>query len=294
MKVGFIGLGAMGLPMTRNLLAKGHEVVVASRSRPPVDAAVAAGASDGGDAGSVAAASEITFLCVPSSPDVRDVVGRMLRALGPGKTVVDCSTIDPDVERAQHDRVAATGAGYLEAPLTGGTVGAEAGTLTVMVGGDAGTLERARPAIEAFASLIVHVGGPGAAQVVKLANNLICAAAMLATAEAFAMCAKAGVDLALARHVISNGTGDCFPVRTRVPFEGVIPDGPPSNGWRPGFTTDLLAKDLDLALDYGGRNGSPLFTTALAREFLGIASAHGYGSEDYSAVGKVIRQLAGV
>src|SRR5438067_2529800 len=168
MNVGFIGLGAMGLPMTRNLLAKGHKVTVASRSRGPVDAAVAAGAVDGGDPRGVADASDVTLLCVPDSPDVVAVVDAMLPALGPGKIVVDTSTIDPDVERAQHDRVGATGARYLEAPLSGGTVGAERGTLTLMVGGDEQTLERARPVLEAFAGLIVHCGGPGVGQVVNL------------------------------------------------------------------------------------------------------------------------------
>src|SRR5579871_2781190 len=109
MKVGFIGLGAMGLPMTRNLLAKGHSVAVSSRSRGPVDAIVAAGAADGKDPAGVAAATEVIVLCVPSSPDVGSVVDQLLPALRPGHIVVDCSTIDPDVEREQHRRVSATG-----------------------------------------------------------------------------------------------------------------------------------------------------------------------------------------
>src|SRR5437870_1171681 len=136
MNVGFIGLGAMGLPMTRNLIEMGHHVTVSSRSRAPVEAAVRLGAADGGDPAGVAAASDMTILCVPSSPDVVHVVDRMLPALGPGRIVVDCSTIDPDVEREQHERVRAAGAGYLEAPVSGGTVGAERGSLTLMVGGD--------------------------------------------------------------------------------------------------------------------------------------------------------------
>ncbi len=293
MKIGFIGLGAMGLPMTRNLLAKGHEVTVASRSRGPIDAAVSAGAVDGGGAAGVAAASEVVVLCVPRDADVGSVVGAMLPALGPGKVVVDCSTIDPDVERAQHERVRATGAGYLEAPLSGGTVGAEKGTLTLMVGGDAEILEAARPALEAFSSLIVHVGGPGMGQVVKLANNLIYAAQMLATSEAFAMLAKSGVDLAKAHEVFLHSTADCVAVRTRVPFEGVLPESPASNEWRPGFMTELMAKDLDLALAYAARAGVPLLSTSLARQVITVAIVDGYGREDFSAIGKVIRGLSG-
>src|SRR3954447_3488218 len=122
MRVGFIGLGAMGLPMTRHLIAAGHEVRVASRSRGPIDTAVAAGAKEGDGPHSVVAASEVTILCVPSSPDVEQIVADALSALEPGKIVVDASTIDPDVERAQHERVRATGAGYLDAPLSGGSV----------------------------------------------------------------------------------------------------------------------------------------------------------------------------
>ncbi len=295
MKVGFIGLGAMGLPMTRNLLANGHEVTVASRSRGPIDAAVEAGATDGGDPAGVARAGEVTVLCVPRDADVESVVGAMLQELGPGKVVVDCSTIDPDVERAQHERVGATSAGYLEAPLSGGgTVGAERGTLTLMVGGHPEALEAARPALEAFSSLIVHVGGPGMGQVVKLGNNLIYAAQMLATSEAFAMLAKSGADLVKAHQVYTHATADCVAVRTRVPFERVLPESPASNDWQPGFMTELMAKDLDLALTYAARTGVPLLSTALVRQVIGVAIADGFGREDFSAIGKVIRRLGGV
>jgi 3-hydroxyisobutyrate dehydrogenase len=293
MKVGFIGLGAMGLPMTRNLLAKGHSVTVASRSRGPIDAAVAAGASDGKDPAGLAASSEVIVLCVPSSPDVASVVDELLPALRPGQVVVDCSTIDPDVERAQHDRVRDTGAQFLEAPVSGGTVGAERGTLTLMVGGDEAALGRARPALEAFSALIVHVGGPGMGQIVKLCNNLIYAAQMLATAEACVMAAKSGVDLQKLHQVLVASTGDCTAVRTRIPYEGVLPDSPASNGWKPGFMTDLMAKDLDLALGYAARTGVPVAATAATRQVLTAASAAGFGREDFSALGKIVRDLAG-
>lgn len=294
MRVGFVGLGAMGLPMTRHLVEAGHDVTVASRSRGPIEAAVAAGAVEGDGPAGVAEASEVTILCVPNSPEVAEVVDAALPALTDGKILVDCSTIDPEVERAQHDRVGAAGARYLEAPLSGGTVGAEKGTLTLMVGGVAGVLEAARPALDPFAGLIVHVGGPGMGQVVKLCNNLIYAAQMLATAEATTMAAKAGVDLRKLSEVVTHSTGDCTAVRTRIPFDGVLPDSPASNDWQPGFMTDLMAKDLDLALAYAGRAGTPLFTSGLVRQVLGAASEAGYGREDFSALGKVIRALANV
>ena len=294
MKVGFIGLGAMGLPMTRNILAAGHEVTVASRSPGPVDTAVALGARAAASVAELAKASEVVFLCVPNSPEVVEVVDAMFPALGPGTVVVDCSTIDPDVERAQHERVASTGARYLDGPLSGGTVGAEKGTLTVMVGGEAGTLDVARPVLDAVAGLIVHVGGPGMGQVVKLCNNLIYAAQMVATAEATALARRSGVDMAKLLEVLLHSTGDCTAVRTRLPVDGVVPDSPASNGWKPGFMTDLMAKDLDLALAYGARAGVPLTTTATSRQVLTAASTAGYGRQDFSALAKVVFRDAGV
>ena len=293
MRIGFIGLGAMGLPMTGHLVAAGHDVTVASRSRGPIEAAVALGAHDGGTPGGVAEAAEVIILCVPNSPQVVEVVDGMLAALGEGKTVVDCSTIDPEVERAQHVRVAATGARYLDAPLSGGTAGARNGVLTLMVGGDAATLEDVTPALSAFAGLIVLVGGPGMGQVVKLCNNLIYAAQMTATAEASALAVKSGVDMHKLFEVLTHATGDCTAVRTRLPVAGVVPDSPASHGWEPGFMTDLMAKDLDLALAYAAAARVPMATTATARQMLTAAQGAGYGREDFSAVAKVVLASAG-
>ena len=294
MDVGFIGLGVMGLPMARHLVDAGHSVTVASRSRGPIDQAIGFGARDGGDAAGVVRTSEVTFLCVPSSPDVVQVIDDLLPALSAGKTIVDCSTIDPDVERAQHERVSAAGARYLDAPLSGGSIGAQKGTLTLMVGGDEALTDSLRPLLDAFSSLVVHVGGAGMGQVVKICNNLIYAAQMVATAEAFTLAKKSGADLAKAYEVITHATGDCVAVRTRVPFEGVLPESPSSNGWAPGFMTDLMAKDVDLVLHYAAAQGVPLLSGAQARQVLVAAQQAGYGREDFSSLGKVIRGLAGV
>jgi len=293
MRIGFIGLGAMGLPMAGHLVAAGHDVTVASRSRGPIEAAVALGAHDGGTPLGVAQAAELIILCVPNSPQVVEVVDGMLAALGRGKTVVDCSTIDPEVERAQHIRVAATGARYLDAPLSGGTTGARNGVLTLMVGGDAPTLEDVTPALSAFAGLIVLVGGPGMGQVVKLCNNLIYAAQMTATAEATALAVRSGVDMHKLFEVLTHATGDCTAVRTRLPVAGVVPDSPASHDWVPGFMTDLMAKDLDLALAYAAAAQVPMATTATARQMLTAAQDAGYGREDFSAVAKVVLTAAG-
>jgi 3-hydroxyisobutyrate dehydrogenase len=293
-RVGFIGLGAMGLPMTRHLIAAGHDVTVASRSRGPIEKAVGEGAIEGEGPGEVVATSDVTILCVPSSPDVAGIVDDVIGALDASKIIVDTSTIDPTVEREQHHRVAATGAGYLDAPLSGGTVGAERGALTLMVGGDAAVLERARPALEPFAGLIVHVGGAGVGQVVKLCNQLIYAAQMLAVAEATALAEKSGVDLRLLHEVCTHATADCVALRTRIPVPGVLPDSPATNDWQPGFMTDLMAKDVDLVLAYAARIGAPTFSAGVVRPLLGAASAAGYGREDFSALGKIVQQLAGI
>ena len=151
-----------------------------------------------------------------------------------------------------------------------------------------------RPALEPFAGLVVHVGGPGMGQVVKLCNNLVYAAQMLATAEATALALTSGVDPAQLLEVLTHATGDCVAVRTRLPVPGVVDASPASNGWAPGFMTDLMAKDLDLALAYGVRAGVPLASTAVARQFLTAASVAGYGREDFSALAKVVFSLAGL
>jgi 3-hydroxyisobutyrate dehydrogenase len=293
MRIGFIGLGAMGLPMAGHLLTAGHEVTVASRSRGPIDAAVALGAHDGGTPRRVAEAAELIFLCVPNSPEVEEVVDDMLGVLGTGQTVVDCSTIDPEVERAQHARVSGTGARYLDAPLSGGTAGAHNGVLTLMVGGDAATLEDVTPVLTAFARLIVHVGGPGMGQVVKMCNQVIYAAQMTATAEATALAVQSGVDLHKLYEVLTHATGDCVAVRTRLPVAGVVPDSPASQNWAPGFMTDLMAKDLDLAMAYAATAGVPMATAATARQLLAAAQEAGYGREDFSAVAKVVLAQSG-
>jgi 3-hydroxyisobutyrate dehydrogenase len=294
MRIGFIGLGAMGLPMARHLVAAGHDVTVASRSRPPIDAAIDFGAREGADARAVVEASEVTLLCLPDSPDVVGVIDAVLPALGVGKIVVDTSTIDPAIEREQHARVAATGAAYLDAPLSGGSVGAERGTLTVMVGGDGAVLEEARPAIEPFADLVVHAGGPGFGQIVKLCNQLVYAAQMLAVAEACALAVKEGVDLGLLYDVLSHATGDCVALRTRIPFEGARPDTPASNGWQPGFMTGLMAKDVELVRREGARAGVPVSSADLVSPVLAEAVAAGFGREDFSALGKIVRARAGL
>lgn len=293
MKVGFIGMGVMGLPMTGHLLDAGHEVTVSSRSQGPVDAAVARGAVDGGSPAGVAATSDVIVVCVPDTPDVEGIIASMVGTLRRGTIVVDCSTIAPEAEVKLHAAVADAGCRYLDAPVSGGSVGAQRGTLTLMVGGDPVVLDEVRPVLDAFSALIVHVGGPGAGQVVKLANNLLYAAQMAAVSEAFSMVKASGVSLEATLEVLSHSTGNCTALQTRVPFEGVQPESPVSNGWRPGFATSLMAKDLRLALAHGDRVGVPMRATTMSSALLEAAVSAGYGADDMASVGKVVREESG-
>jgi 3-hydroxyisobutyrate dehydrogenase len=163
-----------------------------------------------------------------------------------------------------------------------------------MVGGDASTLDEARPALDAVSALIVHCGGPGDGQMVKLCNQLIYAVQMVATAEATALAVKSGVDLAKLYEVLIHSTGNCTAVRTRLPVEGVVADSPASNDWKPGFMTDLMAKDVGLALKAAAVAGVAVPSGALAGQVLTATSVAGYGREDFSALAKVVFQLAGV
>jgi 3-hydroxyisobutyrate dehydrogenase-like beta-hydroxyacid dehydrogenase len=291
--VGVIGLGNMGLPLVIRLIDSGYVVRVAARTKGSVARACDRGATDGVGVLEVVRESDVTFICVPRSADVERIIETVLPAVR-GKIIIDVSTIDPDVEREQHERVSRAGGQYLEAPISGGPERALQGRLTVMAGGDAATLDDVRPLLMSIASLIVPAGGAGMGQVIKICNNVISAVQMLVTAEAAVLARKAGADLERLREAVSHSTGDCVTIRTRIPFEGVCPDGPPSQGWRPDFSLELMAKDVDLALGLGSRLGAPLLSPAVVRQVLSIAEADGFGNEDFSALGKVIRRLGGV
>lgn len=286
--VGFIGLGAMGAPMVANLCRAGYDLKVASRSRGPIEAAVALGATATEDLAALARSVSVLCICVPTSSDVDQVVSDLLPGLGAGTIVLDCSTIDPEVERELHERVAATGARYLDAPLSGGTIGAEAGTLTVMVGGDAAVLDEVRPVLGAVASTVVHVGGPGMGQVVKLCNNLIYAAQMVAVSEAAALAVASGADLERLVEVIEASSGNCVALQTRFPVPGVLEHSPATKGWAPGFATRWMLKDLDLALAWAATQQVATAFTAHAKDFHRAAVDNGSGGEDFSSVAKVV------
>ncbi len=292
-RVGFIGLGIMGKPMARNLMKAGFPLTIYARHPEKVQDVVGSGAVLVASSRAVAEASDVVITMLPNSPEVEEVVlgdTGVLEGARPGLIVVDMSTIAPEASRTLATRCAERGVAFLDAPVSGGSVGAEAGTLSIMVGGDAQAFEQCRAVFEAMGSKdkIFYVGPSGSGEVVKIANNLLCGAISAATAEALVLGVKAGVSTELLAKIIGASSGasaqlsNVFPIRV---FNG---------SFQPGFMTDLLYKDLGLALDLGAQTGVPTEFAALSRDWFERAREAGFGREDYTAVIKLLEQQAGV
>ncbi|MBI3968885.1 MAG: NAD(P)-dependent oxidoreductase [Chloroflexi bacterium] len=212
----------------------------------------------------------------------------------PGTIVVDMSTVDPGTSRAVAAAGAARGVRVLDAPVSGSSAGAIEGTLTIMVGGDASTLEEVRSTLAVMGPNVIHVGDNGAGSALKLVNNLIAGISMGAVAEEFALGLKAGLDPHKMFEVISKSSGNCWNLQTRAPAAGVVPTSPASNGYAPGFMTDLMWKDLGLAVSAGNELHVALPLCGLAQQWYAISSAMGHGREDFSVLGAVLQELAGL
>ena len=283
-RIAFIGLGTMGLPMARNLAAAGHVVVAVDsdlgRTRL-LDAPAAATPAE------AAGASEVGILSLPSPAAVEEVV---LGPLGlhagapPGFAVVDMSTGPPALARRLADKLGRASIGFLDAPVSGGPRGAEAGTLTIMAGGVTEAFALLRPLLETLGSMVVHVGGAGAGQAAKLCNNLIAGATMAAIAEACAIASREGIAPAVLYDLLTCSTGDSRVLRTRFPVGGVAAEHPASHGYEPLFSLDLMAKDLDIALELGAAHGVETPVASASRERYRDAQEQGLGGLDYSAV----------
>lgn len=283
-RVAFIGLGTMGLPMARNLLAAGHELVACDRD--PLRAAALGGPSATTPAEAVARA-EVAITSLPSVRAVEEVV------LGPdglragaraGTAVIDMSTSSPALARRLADELEGAGIDSLDAPVSGGPRGAEAAALTIMVGGRGDVFMRWSYLLEALGRVVVHVGGPGAGQAVKLCNNLIAGCTMAALAEACAVAVSEGIDPGTLYALLSSSTGDSRVLRTRFPIPGVDDDHPASRGYEPLFALDLLAKDLELVCELAGEHALRTPVTAAALEAYRAAQNAGLGRLDYSAL----------
>jgi 2-hydroxy-3-oxopropionate reductase len=286
--IGFIGLGVMGKPMARNLMAAGHELVVHSRTRADVDELVGEGATAASSPREVGEKCDTTIAMLPDSPQVEEVFGGedgVLAGAGPGSLVIDMSTISPVVTRALAARAAERRVGYVDAPVSGGDVGAREGTLSIMAGGSEEDFERARPLFEALGKTVVHVGPVGAGQVVKACNQVVVALTIEAVGEALVLGSKAGVDPATIIQVLSGGlaANRVMEVRGRNFLE---------HDFEPGFRIDLHHKDLGIALSAAREYGVALPATAAVSEMLQALRARGMGDRDHSALLTLIEDLA--
>ncbi len=289
-QIGFIGLGIMGKPMARNLAKAGHKLVVYNRSRNAIDELVSE--SDAftaaGSAREVAEQTKIVITMLPDSPDVRAVVfdeGGLLEAMGEGHLLVDMSTIAPATAIEVSEAVGAHGAQALDAPVSGGDKGAIAGTLSIMVGGEATAFDRARPLFEAMGKTIVHVGGPGAGQMVKACNQVVVAVNYAAVSEALVLGAKAGVDPRKIVEVLSGGLAASRVLEMRGPT--MI-----DHNFQPGFRVDLHRKDLGIALATGKERGVPMPVTGLVGQLFEALAAAGRGQLDHSALITLFEDMA--
>jgi len=222
---------------------------------------------------------------------VRDVLTRtdgLLAGFAPGAAFVDTSTIDPTASQQLIALCAERGIEMIEAPLSGGTIGAKSGTLTMMIGGDGAVLERVRPVLASMAKNIFHVGGAGMGQTLKLCNQMIAGAQTIALAEAYALLHAAGVDAKLATDVFAVSTANCVAIQQRVPVPGIQPNGPASNEWRAGFATEWMAKDLFLAQQFARALDLPVAQTAANLQCFEQSMQAGYRKLDQSVFGKVL------
>lgn len=287
--IGLIGLGIMGRPMARNLIKAGYALTVHNRSSGPVEEIVAEGATAADSPRAVAAAVDVVITMLPDSPDVEAVLrgpDGVLAGVRQGAIIIDMSTISPLVAKALAEEATAKGARMLDAPVSGGDKGAIAGTLSIMVGGDAATFEEARPVFAAMGKTIVHVGPSGAGQTVKSCNQIVVALAYQAISEALVLGARAGVEPQKIIEVLNGGLAATRVMEMRGPT--MI-----EHNFAPGFRLRLHHKDLGIALETAKAYGVPLPATALVDQVVASLRAKGREDLDHSAIMTYIEDLAG-
>ncbi len=287
MRIGFIGLGHMGAPMARNLLKAGHALAVFDVAAANVQALVSVGAEAASSAKEAASKAELVITMLPSSPHVKSVYSGaegVLAGVTRGTTLIDSSTIDPHTAREVAALAGAQGNPMADAPVSGGTGGAESGTLTFMVGGSAELFERIAPVLRHMGKNIVHCGAAGTGQVAKICNNMILGISMIGVAEAMNLGASLGIDPKVLAGIINTSSGRCWSSDTYNPYPGVMDNVPASRGYSGGFGTDLMLKDLTLATDAAKQSKQPVMLGALAQQLYQTLSAQGAGALDFSSI----------
>lgn len=287
--VGFIGLGIMGRGMSRNLLAAGAELVVWNRTPERMAPLVDEGATAADSPADVASRCTVVITCVSDTPDVEEVLlggDGVVEGAADGTLVVDTSTISPVVTRDLAGRLDERKLALVDAPISGGSEGAEEGTLSVMAGGDPEHVERARPHLETFASRITHVGPVGSGQAAKLTNQILVVTTMLGVSEALVFAAAQGLDLDRTLEAVTGGAAGSWMLENRGPqvIEG---------DWSPGFTIDLQQKDLRLVLEAAAAAGVPVVATSVVHQLYATLQAAGLGGEGNHALAKAVERLAG-
>jgi 3-hydroxyisobutyrate dehydrogenase len=286
-RIGFIGVGTMGLPMAANLVKKGFTVTAFDMNPAAVKAAAEVGAAAAASAAEAVAGAELVITMLPSSPHVESAFtgdGGVLMAARKGTLLVDMSTIDPAVTRRLAAAAAARGLRFVDAPVSGGVPRATDGTLAIMVGGAPADFEAARPALAAMGANVIHVGGVGSGEVAKLCNNLIAGVAAVAVSEAFRIAEGFGVDPKVITEVISKSSGNTWVMEHMHPVPGLVARSASTNEYRPGFMTDLMCKDVGLAVDAARGLRIPLFVAPAAQQVYRLASSHGLGRKDFTSV----------
>ncbi len=286
-RIGFIGVGTMGLPMAGNLLKKGFAVTAYDTRPEAVKAAAAAGMGTAASTAEAVATADLVITMLPSSPHVEAAYtgdGGVLAAARAGTLCVDMSTIDPAASRRVAAAARERGLRFIDAPVSGGVPRAIDGTLAIMVGGAAEDVAEARPALSAMGANVIHVGPIGSGEVVKLCNNLIAGVAAVAVSEAFRIAEGFGVDPAIVTEVISKSSGHTYLMEHMHPVPGLVPRSASSNGYQAGFMTDLMCKDLGLAVDAARGLRVPVFTAPAAQQVYRLASSHGLGRKDFTSV----------
>ena len=290
--VAFIGLGNMGLPMAQNLLKAGHTVQGFDVVAKNLDAAAAAGASAAKTAGDAAAGADIIITMLPSAKIVRDVYegeGGVLARAAKGALLIDSSTIDVGTARAVAAAAKAKGLDMLDAPVSGGTGGAAAGTLTFMVGGPEAAFQKALPVLQAMGKTIVLAGDAGAGQAAKICNNMLLGISMIAVGEAFALADKLGLDRQKLFDISSKSSGQCWSLTTYCPVPGPVPTSPANRDYQPGFAVDLMLKDLKLAQQAASEVGAATPLGAEAAALYQLFSSAGNGGLDFSGIIKMLQ-----
>jgi 3-hydroxyisobutyrate dehydrogenase len=288
--IGFIGLGNMGLPMARNLLTAGHAVSGFDLSKDQMTALEAAGGKPAASAEACVDGVDVVITMLPAGPQVRAVYGKsIVGKVKAGTLLIDCSTIDVATARAVAVDAAAAGLEMVDAPVSGGTTGAEAATLTFMVGGSESAFERAKPYLEAMGKTIVLAGGSGNGQAAKICNNMMLAINMLGQCEAFAMAEKLGLDTAKLFAISSKSSGQSWSMTTYCPVPGLAENAASNRGFKPGFTAAMMLKDLGLSQDAAEQSHASTPLGAEAMKLFRAFVDQGNGEMDFSGVINMIR-----